>query len=87
MAAPQLSFFNSRGRAEIARLILEDHGSRCEFVTVEPKDWPQVRDEHPFNDSALESFASLKMLKQRMESRPLMKAYLCHEDGWKPYSV
>ncbi len=40
---PTITYFNSPGRAEVARLILEDAGVDYEFRRVTYDTWPEVK--------------------------------------------
>jgi len=47
-AKPKLTYFNGRGRAEIARLLLAEAKIAYDDIRVEGKDWPAIKDKQPF---------------------------------------
>ena len=47
----KLTYFNAKGRAELARLVLAQAGAEYDDVRIEEEEWPSHKPSKPFQSS------------------------------------
>jgi len=83
MAKIKLTYFNSRGRAELCRLILAQAGEKYEDVRIEHADWPELKKTVPLGQLPLLEVDGKVIGQSITMARYLAKRFnLAGKDDW-----
>lgn len=88
MSTYKLTYFNSRGRAETARLIFAAAGEKYDDIRVEKEQWPEYKPETPLGQMPVLEYNGVKLPQSLSIARFLAKQFnLAGKDNFEQAKV